>query len=262
MKKTEMLPIKEMNNTLTTIILSKNEENTIERAIRSVLLFSKVLVIDDYSTDTTALKAQKMGATVLKRNLSDNFAAQRNYGLHKAKTNWAFFLDADEIVTPSLRKAIGKAIAKDGYDGYYVRRQDIWKGKKLAYGEWGKIYLLRLGKVSKGRWHNKVHEVWNIEGKISKLNTSILHYPHETVHLFISHISFHSKLHAMQKSRKNNNNLILKVIFYPIFKFGYNYIVKMGYKDGIHGFIYSILMSFHSFLAWSTFYLTLHEKKN
>ncbi len=58
---------------LSVLILAKNEEKNIERAIKSVSSCDEVLVIDDHSTDRTVSIAEKLGAKILQRKLSGNF---------------------------------------------------------------------------------------------------------------------------------------------------------------------------------------------
>ena len=76
---------------LSAVLLTKNEENNIERAITSIKIINFITVIDDGSTDKTIEIAERLGATVVERPLAGNYAAQRNFALQNASTDWVLF---------------------------------------------------------------------------------------------------------------------------------------------------------------------------
>ncbi len=66
---------------LTVIILTKNEERHIERAITSIASIAReIVVVDSYSTDRTVEIAQRAGARVLQHPF-DNYARQFQWAL-------------------------------------------------------------------------------------------------------------------------------------------------------------------------------------
>ncbi len=72
---------------ISVVVIAKNEENYLKRSLQSLSWCDEVIVIDDDSTDNTVKIAEKLGATVYSRSLGGNFAAQRNFGLQKAKND-------------------------------------------------------------------------------------------------------------------------------------------------------------------------------
>jgi glycosyltransferase involved in cell wall biosynthesis len=244
-----------MTQDLSAVILTKNESKNISECLSSLKFCQDILVIDDFSKDDTKEISQKHKARVFKRKLNNDFASQRNFGLAKAKNEWVLFIDADERVSTKLVKEIEQKINTHKYNGFYIRRKDTWLGKKLNHSEWGNIKLLRLGRISKGKWSRSIHETWKIRGKIGVLDNYIDHYPHQNIFKTIDHISFHSGLHADENRKEGKNINIIGVIFYPIAKFSKDYFFDLGFLDGTHGFVLSTLMSFHSFLAWSGLWL-------
>ena len=162
---------------ISAVILTKNEEKNVVPCIESFRWCDEIIVIDDYSTDKTIEKIQSASRRtklkIFKRHLNGDFAAQRNFGLEKAKGEWVLFVDTDERVTPALTAEIKKKILKTRCSGFYLKRQDFWAGKCLKYGETGNIKLLRLGKKSAGKWERPIHEVWKIKGKIGTLKNPL-----------------------------------------------------------------------------------------
>lgn len=247
---------------ISAIVLAKNEEKNIKECLKSVAFCDEVLVIDDNSQDSTREIAKEMGAKVFVHALAGDFAAQRNFGLEKTSGEWVLFVDTDERVTPSLSEEIIQLVNNSiiQYSGFYLKRIDmIWK-KKLRYGEVGNVRLLRLARKGSGTWKRRVHEYWDVKGKIEELKNPLFHYPHQTLSEFIQDIDFYSTLHAQQKKDDNEHSSIVKIILWPAVKFARNWIIRGGFLDGIPGLIHASLMSFHSFLSWSKLWILQKEK--
>lgn len=240
---------------LSAIVIAKNEEEDIGDCIKSLKFCDEVIIIDDFSTDETVKIAKKLKAKVYKRKLANDFSSQRNFGLKKAKGEWVLFLDADEIISDRLSKEILKSVKNPSFNGYFLKRKDNFKGMFLKYGETGTIRLLRLGRRKSGKWIRKVHEHWEIEGKVGELRNPIIHYPHKIFRDFIKNVNVYSSIHAKENYKEGKNSSILKIIIIPVAKFINNYVYKLGFLDGSFGFVVSATMSFHSFLSWSKLWL-------
>lgn len=242
---------------ITVCILSKNEEKNIEKCLKSVIWCDEVLVIDDNSLDRSPEIAKKLGATVIKHTLTD-FSHQRNFGISRAKNDWVFFVDADEIVSKELRDEIIKKTAENTADGFIIKRTDFLWGEKLKFGEAGNIKLLRLAKKDAGAWKGIVHEVWHVEGKTEELQNTLLHYPHQSITEFLEEINKYTSLRAQELYEEKKSVSWISIIVYPGAKFFVNYFLKLGFMDGVPGIIHALLMSLHSFLVRSKLYALSH----
>lgn len=240
---------------ISAIILAKNEEKNIEECLKALRWCDEVVVIDDCSKDKTAKLAKGLGARVYERSLDNNFSAQRNFGLLKARGEWVLFVDADERVSPVLALEIKEKTKIKKYDGFFLKRQDYFGKRKLKHGETSKVRLMRLGKKDSGKWQREVHETWIIEGKAGELSHPLLHYPHQTISEFLKEINFYSTLHAKALSKEGIKGNLWRIVFYPLAKFLQNYFLRLGFLDGMPGFIVAAMMSWHSFLAQSKLYL-------
>lgn len=248
--------------TISAIILAKNASVSLERCINSLLWCNEIIVIDDESIDKTATIAKKLGAKVISHPLEKDFSKQRNFALQQARFEWVFFVDADEVVSDHLKKEVQVGIkGKSHVKGFAICRQDSLWGKKLAYGEWGKQWLVRLGRKDAGNWQGKVHETWHIHGKIEKLQAVLEHYPHQTISDFLREINFYTTLRAQELYDQHVSVTWVDIILYPKAKFILNYILRAGFLDGIRGLIIALLMSFHSFLVRGKLW-QLHQKKS
>ncbi len=123
---------------ITILILTKNEEDNLPKALASVRAFAKrVVVVDSGSTDRTLEIARAAGAEVYEHPWR-NYAEQLNWGLESTAidTTWTFRLDADEEVLPELAAWITANLAgvATDVDGIEVGRRMYFLGRWIRHG--------------------------------------------------------------------------------------------------------------------------------
>jgi len=242
---------------ITVIILAKNEESNIGRALNSARFAGEILVVDDGSTDKTIELARDAGASVLKASLNNDFGFHRNVAMKSAKNDWILFLDADEELTPELVDSIQGLAEEDTRAGYYLKRRDYWWGKELHHGETKTARtrgIMRLVNRTRGAWVGTVHETYHAEGSTGSLAGFINHYPHQTLAEFISSVNAYSTLRAKELYKAGLGTGIGQIVLFPFLKFMLTYFFYLGFLDGPAGFVYAFLMSFHSFLVRAKLY--------
>lgn len=231
---------------LSVIILTKNSESTLTKALESVRWAQELLIIDDESSDSSRHIAEIYGAKWSSSPLK-NFSDQRNKGLSLATRDWVLFLDSDEYLSPELQHEIQTTVRTTQLNGFLIKRTDVFMQKTLRYGETGTMYLLRLARRDAGIWNRPVHEVWNIGGGIGKLAHPIMHTPHTSITSFLEKINLYTE---MEKEHRDPWLLwLIKLLYYPKLKFIVNYLVKRGFLDGFPGFAMAYMMSLHSLIV-------------
>ena len=86
-------------------MIVRDEENNLPHCLESVQgLFDEIVVVDTGSTDRTIEIARSFGAKVFDFVWVDDFAAARNAALAHATGDYAFWLDADDVVDPPERR--------------------------------------------------------------------------------------------------------------------------------------------------------------
>lgn len=183
-----------------------------------------------------------MEIVTLRKQKINDFAKERNALLDNSKSDWVFFVDSDEVMSEKLREEINKAIKDKSVNGYFVARRNYFIGSFV-----GTDYIVRLGRKNKGSWQRSVHETWDIKGNVGRLESPLIHNTADNLRDYIGRMDYYSTLHAEANKKEGKKSNIFKILFYPLAKFFVTF-----FKSG--NIVFSIMQSFHSFLAWSKLY--------
>lgn len=234
--------------TLSAIVLTRNNQTTLDACLRSLSFADELIVVDDSSTDDTLKIAANHHAKIINHPLTD-FGAQRNFALTHAIGRWILFVDSDEIVPQDLRREINQAIKQPGIAGFYLRRRDIFLGRLLKHGETSQVRLLRLAQKNAGTWVRPVHEYWQIVGATRTLSHPLIHHRRLTFTQFFARINRYTDLDVQALLEENKPFSYRDLFLKPVGKFIYNYFFLLGFLDAFPGFIMTLSMSLHSLIV-------------
>ncbi len=239
---------------LTAVILTLNEADHIQVCIESLHWADRVLVFDSFSQDETVSLAKVAGAEII-QNQFQNYAQQRNDALDYLRTDWVFFVDADERGTPELAVEIRHCIETRPEAGWYVPRDNYIFGKLTRWAGWYPDYQLRLFCHGKVRYERPVHEVAFVDGKIGYLENSLIHHNYRDLAHFRAKQREYTSYDASILKQEGIRPLPHKFIREPLRQFWWRFVTLKGYKDGIHGFRLSLYLAYYEWvkyrkLAW------------
>lgn len=118
---------------LTACLIVKNEEEHLERCLKSVHgKVDEIVVVDTGSTDKTVEIAESFGAKVGYFEWCEDFAAARNESLKLATGNWILWIDADEVVEERSWKTIFEAVTRPQFGGYFIEIVNFIKDNSEA----------------------------------------------------------------------------------------------------------------------------------
>ncbi|HEX3008578.1 MAG TPA: glycosyltransferase family 2 protein [Bacteroidales bacterium] len=141
-----------MGAPISAVIITFNEENNIERCIRSLEgIADEIIVVDSYSTDNTVEIALNLGAIVYKQVFLGH-VEQKNFALSKTSHSHVLSLDADEELSDKLRESILEVKENWTHDGYYFKRLTNYCGRWIKHTSWYPSKKLRLWDKAKGEW--------------------------------------------------------------------------------------------------------------
>lgn len=257
--------------TLAVVILTYNEEANIAQALDSVAAWAnEIFILDSLSTDRTLEIARQFGCHIA-QNKFENYAKQRNYALDHLpiRSDWVFFLDADEWLPDALKQEVSAVIAScPRENGFYIKWRLIWMGRWIRRGYYPS-WILRLFRYGKARCEDRpINEHLIVDGPTGRLRHDFIHEDRKGVTDWIAkHNRYASKesqelfntrsapgyqeidarLFGTQAQRKRW--LRYKVwnrlppLLRPLLYFSYRYVLALGFLDGKEAFIYHFLQA-------------------
>ncbi len=229
---------------LTVVIITKNEERNIGRALDSVSkIADEIIVVDSYSTDQTKAICEKKGAHFVQTEWQ-GYSTTKNFANSLAKSNYIFSLDADESVDKDLEKAILAEKSKGFTGTYSVNRLTNYCGKWIYHSGWYPDKKVRIFPKEKTKWVGEfVHE----ELEFSEIfSTQELpgHLEHYSYYSYIDHrarADKYSMLTAQKMAAKGKSAGVLKPYISALGRFISMYIIKRGFLDGKMGWKIAII---------------------
>lgn len=249
-------------NRISVVINTYNAEEHLERVLQSVDGFDEIVVCDMESTDKTIDIAQKHGCKIINFPKGDISIVEpaRQFAIDAASNPWVLVVDADELITPELKNYLYSIIQKaDCPDGISIPRKNYFMGRFMhsTYPD----YILRFFKKEKTHWPPIIHTSPIVEGITQKIPRSekdkaFIHLANDTITDIIRKNNTYSNYEVIRRSNKKYG--VAHLFFRPAFRIFKAYILKGGWKDGVPGLIYALLMGIYQF----TIVAKIIEKRN
>lgn len=233
-------PSKRHTQGLTALIITYNEMGYIERCIDSVSFADEIIVVDSHSTDGTYefLEADPRVRVIL--HPFENFTAQKSFALQQASHEWVLFVDADEVVSPALRREILETIARtDAKEAYWFYRQFMFQNERLHFSGWQTDKNHRLFQKSKVRYTDQklVHETLEVDGESGIFREKLIHYCYKDYESYENKMLLYGRLKARESFYKERKFNYLMSWLKPFWRFFVNYVIRLGFLDGKKGWI-------------------------
>lgn len=227
-------------NTLTVVIVAKNEARNIAECVASAAFADEVLVLDSRSTDATPQLAREAGARVVETDWP-GYGPQVARGFSLATTEWVFSLDADERITPGLRDEIRAAIAGGTHAGWRVPRLSEFCGRFIHHGGWRPDYTLRLGRRTQaGFTDHFLHAHMTVDGPVGELTQPLIHFSYPDMGDVLHKLDRYSSGHARDLASAGKTGSVGKAVWHGVAAFVRTYLLRLGFLDGRHGLMLAI----------------------
>lgn len=252
---------------LSVIVLTYNEESTIEDCLLLLDWAEDVILVDSFSTDRTieVASSARLDLRVFQNRFED-FGSQRNYALDETspRHDWVLFIDADEHCNAECQAGIRQAVMEpDGNVGFYLANRNMFLGRWIKHCTLYPSWQLRLLKRGEVRYSKEGHGQREVtDGPLGFIQQPYDHYgfSHGIAHWIDRHNRYSThEIELIQRLRREPTSLgdlfvrdpirrrrCLKRLgarfgFRPLTRFGYLYFIRGGFLDGWPGLHFCLL---------------------
>ncbi|MEP6617417.1 MAG: glycosyltransferase family 2 protein [Ginsengibacter sp.] len=251
-------------NQFSIVIITKNEEDVLERTLKSVQgITDDLVIVDSGSTDTTLAIASQFTSHIIKTEWL-GYGATKNLGINASKYNWILSLDADEAIDETLKKNLLALRLEQETIVYKADFKNFIGEHCLRHGGYLKSTSVILFNKKHVKWgHEEVHEKLVIPGNFShrKLEGNVLHYTMKDLADFNHKMSGYAMLGAQKYFNQGRKVSKMKILFVRRFSLLRNFIFRGGFLDGYAGLVAASLYAHYTFLKYARLRELLDARK-
>ncbi|MFZ6034647.1 MAG: glycosyltransferase family 2 protein [Patescibacteria group bacterium] len=222
-----------------------NEEKNIHYPLDSAYDFAdEVIIVDGGSSDKTVEIAKSYGKKI-RIITSPNpkmFHINKQKAISAAKGDWIVQLDADEELTPELKKEILEVInSKEAAVAYNMPRKNWFLTRFLLKGGQYPDYTIRLYKNGAARFPCRdVHENVEVRGEVGFLKNPLLHYADPDFSRYLMRWDRYTTLEVEKMPKGTELGFFRHFIWLPKVTFLMMYFRHKGFMDGFPGFVFAL----------------------
>jgi glycosyltransferase involved in cell wall biosynthesis len=228
------------NQKISVVINTYNASKHLARVLDAVKDFDEIVVCDMESTDNTIDIAREHGCKIVTFPKANHKSAEpaRTFAIQSATFDWVLVVDADEVVSESLRLYLYDFIKNPGkIRGLYIPRKNYTMKVFLpsSYPDYQLRFFIKEGTT----WPPYVHTFPKVQGALdyipkSKKDCALDHLDDSTrasINRLNNYTDNEVEKHAGQKVT------LLKLFVSPMIRFIKQYFIKGGLFYGIPGYI-------------------------
>ena len=245
--------------TLSVYIICKNESESIVDCLESVSWADEIIVLDSGSSDNTVEIAKRYTEKVYTNDDWQGFGIQKRRAQSYATGDWVLSIDADERVTPELKKDILEIVKQnDQSKNYAIPILPNVFGHFLHHGGWYPAHKIRMYPRHAGQYgEQKVHEKLDFSVPLEKiyLKHDLLHYTYRSLEHYLVKSAGYAAAWAEQRCLAGKKSSLLKGMFHGLACFLKIYIFKAGFLDGKYGFLIAVLSAHSTFVKYADLWI-------
>ena len=224
-------------------MLTFNNARTVERALASVAFTDELVVVDSGSTDGTLDIVRAATDRVIERQWP-GFQEQYQFAQNQCSHDWVLFIDADEEISPLLADEIQTLLsgvaADDSFRGYNIHRRTFFLGRWILHGAWGRDSEIRLYNRQHSCWEGGLHASVEVDGDVRDLRHFYYHYTYEDIGDQLRTLDKYSTIGASELEQRGRRCSLVRLIGNPILGFVRDYVLRLGFLDGIPGLVIAV----------------------
>lgn len=250
-----------MNN-LSLFVITKNSANTLEKCLKSVQgLADEIIVVDGFSQDNTQEIAGKYGAKFYQKEFH-GFQEQKQFALDKCTGKWVLNLDADEELSPLLKKEIVEIVTGEVKEKlFFIPEQVTFLNRQMKHsGLTGKFHERLAYREGTKYIGGAVHEKLYNDGAKKYLKGYFYHTPYTSIEQYFEKFNRYTTLGA-QKLFESGKKFKFFNLFRQPLDFAKIYFLRRGFMDGMQGFLWAWLSSTYPTVKYAKLWFLEYKNK-
>jgi glycosyltransferase involved in cell wall biosynthesis len=238
---------------ISAIVVCFNEEDNIDRCLRSLTWCDEIVVVDAFSTDRTVEIARQYTDRVIQRRWT-GYRDQKSFAHSQATREWVFLVDSDEEVSAELREEIQDALHYRGEatDAFAVPRLVYYLGRWWRRGGWYPDYDIRIFRGDRARWGGvDPHEKILVDGPVRRLRHPLFHYSYRNISDHWKRINRFTGIAAAEQGNGGRPWRWSDNLLRPPFRFFRSYVLKRGFMEGFPGYFVAATAAIYVFLKYA-----------
>jgi glycosyltransferase involved in cell wall biosynthesis len=241
-----------MRPSISACILTFNSAETIEACLESVKWVDEIIVVDSLSTDRTLEIVGRFTDRVFRRPWH-GYRCQFNFVGSLASGEWILWVDSDEVLSPALQEEIQTLLTSDleAVGGFSFPRRSHYLGRWIYHGGWYPDHVFRLAPRG-ARWEgDDPHPRIRVNGPVRVLKNPIYHFTYYDISEQLQTIDRYSDTSARLMHTSGKPFSLATMLFHPPWRFFRDYVLKLGFRDGVPGLIIAIATGFYVFMKYA-----------
>jgi len=257
---------------------TRNEETNLPRTLASIAEWvDQICVLDSESTDRTVEIARLHGAEVTNLPYEHHriipWIFQWALDNLTLRNDWILLLEADQRVTPELQREIQELLLRHhvGHAGFYLHRRQIFRGRPIRFGGYGRKRMLKLFRRGRGELDPLEQDTRvYVDGSVGRLRHGLEEWnlKEDSILFYLEKHLRYADAFAREEHRRQTERLPFKragrllgspddrilwqkrlwyrlpLFIRPFFYFTYRYVLLLGFLDGANGFLFHFLQAF------------------
>ncbi len=240
---------------ISAVLIVRDEATILTECLAALDWVDEIVVLDGGSDDDSVAIARRFTDKIFVDADWQGFGVQRQRAQQHASGDWVFMIDADERVTPELRKEIEAVVVSDQQQNVYLVPILPWCfGRFIRYSGWYPEHKIRLYPRLKARYGNdRVHEKLIIDEGVQKqfLQGDLLHFTYRDMKHYLVKSANYAAEWAQERQQKGRKASLPQAVIHGVGCFIKMYLVKRGFLDGPQGFLLAVLSAHSTFAKYA-----------
>lgn len=251
-------------NSISAIIITKNEQHNLATCLDSLRWVDELIIVDSGSTDETEAIANRYGAKFYSHTNWQGFGKQKQLAQNYASSKWIIAIDADEVVSPELQRAIKQQIMNADENTVFKIERKTWVfGRFLAHSGWVdkiiRVYPKQLAHYNDALVHEKIVTADKV--KIVQLAGDLFHYSYSDMENYLVKSASYGKAWADEREKRGKKASLTQGFTHALGCFVKMYLVKRGFLDGKQGLLIAILSAHSTFIKYADLWVRENDSR-